>query len=435
MQTAQPTLSTWQRTSAARLPSGGLFAYVRGLSLSAYLFSLLFGFWFTSDWGTSQELRGEGFDIKRYFFFGFGVALLAHLTLGVQTWIEGPFQMLSTWVGRLLTAFCALMLLLSPISRVGFTSGLFAVATWGTALMLWLFWESNYRVLQRCLVFACWLQFAWWLVLLKKHGQPFGFGYGIGDINRNVTGTAVLAAMICGLFAVNRYLRWAAVAAAVVFIVLVTSRGSMVALATFAIVYYALNFGVPKLVAHGSIAGVAALLVILIVPRLHYLVFEKVFQVHDAGRGIGSGFTGRTEMWQQGLAAFWKNPVLGYGFRCTSYAGSGDYGGVHSAFIKVFVEAGMIGGFLIIGAMVVETIRRLRISLQLRKLQPGDMPGINLAESFRINSIACATMFLTFTIWVYDQYYINLGSPISVIFFLMLMAPTYVTDQDALIRR
>src|SRR4051794_18154250 len=131
MHTAQPTLSRWQRTSVATLPNSGFFAYVRGLSLTAYLFSLLFGFWFISDWSTQQSLRAEGFDIKRYFFFGFGAALLAHLTLGAPTWIAAPFKMLSTWVGGLLTAFCALMLFLSPISRVGFTSGLFACATWG----------------------------------------------------------------------------------------------------------------------------------------------------------------------------------------------------------------------------------------------------------------------------------------------------------------
>src|SRR4051812_23929690 len=158
MATAQPTLSTWQRAPVATLPNSGLLAYLRGLSLTAYLFSLLFGFWFISDWSTQQSLRAEGFDIKRYFYFGFGAALLAHLTLGAPTWFAAPFQMLSTSVGKFITAFCALELLLSPISNVGFTSGLFACATWGTAMMLWLFWESNYRVLQRCLAVACWVQ-------------------------------------------------------------------------------------------------------------------------------------------------------------------------------------------------------------------------------------------------------------------------------------
>src|SRR3954471_16396204 len=106
MHTAQPTYSTWQSAPAATLPNSGLLAYVRGLSLSVWLFSLLFGFWFITDWGTRQVLAAEGFDVKRYFYFGFCAVLLAHLTLGAPTWLAAPFQMVSTWVGGLLTAFC-----------------------------------------------------------------------------------------------------------------------------------------------------------------------------------------------------------------------------------------------------------------------------------------------------------------------------------------
>jgi hypothetical protein len=432
MHTAQPTPSTWQRAPIAALPNSGLLAYVRGLSLTAYLFSLLFGFWYISDWSTQQQLRSEGFDLKKYFFFGIGAALLAHLTLGAPTWIAAPFQMVSTWVGGLFTAFCLWMMVLSPVSVFGYKSAIYAAATWITALVLWLFWTSNYRVVRHSLVVACWVQFAWWLVLLKKHGMPFGLGFGIGDINRNVTGTAALAAMICGLFSPNRYLRWAAFAAALFFITIVTSRGSIVALTSFVIVYYTLQVGIFRSAAHLGILGVLAVFLAVAVPPIRETIVEKVFHLHDTGRGLGSGFTGRTAMWQQGLEWFWKNPIFGYGFR------SGDdrrFGGVHSAYIKIFLEAGLIGGFLIIGAMVVDAIRRARVALRLRKLKPGDMPGIDITESLRINAIACGTMCLTMTMWVYDQYYVNLGSPISVMLFLMLMAPTYVTNQGVLLRR
>lgn len=433
MHTAQPAPSTWQRAPIATLPNSGLLAYVRGLSLTAYLFSLLFGFWYISDWGTQQQLRSEGFDLKRYFYFGLGAALLAHLTLGAPTWLAAPFQMVSTWVGGLFTAFCCWMIVLSPVSVIGYKSALYAGATWVTGLMLWLFWTSNSRVVQRTLLVACWVQFAWWLVLLKKHGMPFGVGFSIGDINRNVTGTAALAAMICGLFWPNRYLRWAAFAAAAFFITLVTSRGSIVALTAFVIVYYSLQVGVFRSAGHFGILGVVLALVVLAVPELREAAVEKVFRLHDKGRGIGSGFTGRTEMWKEGIEWFWKNPVFGYGFR----SGSEDrrFGGIHSAYIKVFLEAGLIGGFLMIGAMVVDAIRRARVALRLRALQPSDMPGIDIKESIRLNSIACGTMALTLTMWVYDQYYVNLGSPISVMLFLMLMAPTYVTNQGVFLRR
>ena len=435
MQTAQPTFSTWQRAPAATLPDSGLLAYVRGFSLTAWLFSLLFGFWFITDWGTQQELLAEGFDVKRYFYFGFGAVLLAHLTLGMPTWVAAPFRMVSTWVGGLLTAFCCWMVLLSPISVVGVTSLIYAGATWVAAILLWLFWTSNYRVTQRSLLVACWVQFTWWMILLLKHGLPSGFGGNIGDINRNVTGTAALAALICGLFSPNRYLRWAAFAAAAFLMTIVTSRGSIVALSVFVIVYYTLHVGVFRSAAHFGALGVLVVLFVLAVPDLREAAFEKVFHVHDRGRGIGSGFTGRTAMWKQGIEWFWKKPIFGYGFRATSHGRGVGFGGVHSAYIKIFLEAGFIGGFLIIGAVAVEAIRRMRISLRLRTLAPNDLPGINIGESLRLNSIACGTMFLTLTMWVYDQYYINLGSPISVILFLMLMAPTYVTNQGIMLRR
>ena len=122
MHTAQPTLSTWQRTPAAAVPGSGLLAYARGLSFMVWMFSLSFGFWWVSDWGTQQELYAEGFDVRKYFYFGFGTMLIAHLTLGLAAWFSAPFEMLSTWAGGLVTAFCCLMLLLSPISVVGYTS-------------------------------------------------------------------------------------------------------------------------------------------------------------------------------------------------------------------------------------------------------------------------------------------------------------------------
>ena len=66
------------------------------------------------------------------------------------------------------------------------------------------------------------------------------------------------------------------------------------------------------------------------------------------------------------------------------------FGGVHSAYIKIFLEAGIIGAFLIIGAVVIEAYRRMRIAVRLGSLQPHDLPGINIADSLRLNVIACS---------------------------------------------
>jgi O-antigen ligase len=425
---------TWERTNLAVQPKYGVFAYVRGLSFAIWILSQLVGYWYISDWFVRQDLMAEGFDIKRYFYFGFGAFLIAQLTLGVQAWFAAPFQMVTTYAGGLVTAFCVWMVLLSPLSAIPTTSLVYASATWLSVLMLWLYWTNNYNVLKRCFLVACWAHFAWWLVLLVRHGLYGGFGGTIGDVNRNITGTAALAALICGLFTPNRYLRWAACAAALFFIVIVSSRGSLVALSAFSIVYFTLYGGIFRSAAVGGILGVCVLLFILAVPSVRHEVSDKVFHIHDSARGIGSGFTGRIEMWKQGLEWFWKKPVFGYGFRATSLTRGIGFGGVHSAYIKILLEAGIIGAFLIVGAVVIEAYRRMRIVLRLRVLQPHDMPGINIADSLRLNVITCSTMCLVLTMWVYDQYYINLGSPVSVMFFLMLMAPTYVSNQGNTLR-
>jgi O-antigen ligase len=424
---------TWQRTDLA-VPKAGLFAYARGLSFTVWIISQVIGYWYISDWFVHQDLLAEGFDLKKYFYVGFAAFLAAQLTLGAAAWLAGPLEMISTYAGALLTAFCIWMALLSPISEIPGTSLLYAGATWLSALMLFLFWNNNYTVLKRCLIVACWAHLGWWLVLLWRHRLYGGFGGTIGDINRNITGTAALAAMICGLFSSNRYLRWAAYFGALFFIVIVSSRGSLVALTVFSAVYFTLYGGFLRSAAFGTVLGILVLLFIMAVPAVREKVSEKVFHVHDTARGIGSGFTGRTDMWKQGIEWFWKRPVFGYGFRSTTLARHVGFGGVHSAYIKIFLEAGFIGAFMVIGAIVIEVYRRARIAIHLRSLRPQDMPGINLDDSMRVNVLTCATMCLLLTMWVYDQYYINLGSPISVMFFLMILAPTYITTRGKTLR-
>src|SRR5438045_1126375 len=145
MHSAQQTYpnTTWQRMSIAAVPQSGFFAYARGMSLAMWLLSQSYGFIFFSDWAVHQELLREGFDIKRYFYFGFAAFLLAQLTHGLSAWISAPFELARTGVGGLLTAFCFLMALLSPTSIIPKFSFIYACATYLSIVMLWLFWKNN----------------------------------------------------------------------------------------------------------------------------------------------------------------------------------------------------------------------------------------------------------------------------------------------------
>lgn len=432
MQTAA-AYSLPHRTFAAAPPRSGFIAYVRGFTLTVWLFTMLLRMWWISDWFTLQAMFEAGFNQKEYFYYGLAVAVLGHLTLGPQPWLTAPFTLLSDWTGRMFTGFCLLALCLAPMSRMPTTSGIYAIATFGVFVLLSLFWCSNFRVLERVLVATGAVLFAWLFALFAKHGLTGGFAGQIGGINRNVTSTAALAAMVCMLYSSRRLFMAAGFAGAFALIVSVSSRGSILAMGVFLAVYYSLHKGTFKALTHAVAACFLAGMALLAFTALQDIVFEGVFRVSDKARGVGSGFTGRVDMWKTALEYFWKKPVFGYGFRMSSI-GAG-FGGVHSAYLKILLEVGFVGTFFILAAACIEVVRRLRLALRLRPLGPNGMPGIDVASSFRINAISCATLCMLLTLWIYDQYYINLGSPVSIIFFLVLVAPTFITSQGVTLRK
>lgn len=433
MQTTS-TYPLWQQVSLATPERSGIVAFARGLTLTVWFFSLVVGYWWISDWFALRDLMESGYNSKQYYFYGFAIAILGHLTLGVQAWASAPFEVLSDWTGRLITVYCLLMLCLAPFSIVPKASAIYSAATLVVIVLLWLFWSSNYRVLERVLVITGGVLFAWLLILLRHNGLSGGFGGAIGGVNRNATATAALAAMVCALFSHRKSVRWVAFGSAVFFAVIVSSRGSIVALSAFVLVYYCLYKGLTRGLLAFLGGVLAAGVIIMLSPRLQDILFEQIFHMHDRDRGLGSGFTGRTAFWMQALEGFKKSPIIGYGFRSASLGGSDDIGSVHSGWIKVFVEGGVVGGTLIALTIAVESIRRLRVVLRLRKVKLGQMPGIDLANSLHLNIVACATLCMISVLWIYEQIYINLGSAVSLVFFIVLTAPTYITTRGVTLR-
>jgi O-antigen ligase len=113
----------------------------------------------------------------------------------------------------------------------------------------------------------------------------------------------------------RRSIRMAAIAASLLIAMLVTSRGTIVALGAFLAVYYWINKGTLKATAY-ALGGLLVLSILLMASAsLRDLLIEDVMRLHDPARGIGSGFTGRVEYWKQAIDAFWEHPVFGYGFR------------------------------------------------------------------------------------------------------------------------
>ncbi len=411
---------------------GSLLAYLRAGSLSIWMFSLVWQFWAIVDWDALQEQFREGSDIKRDFLIGFAVCLAAHLTLGITAWITAPFKILSTWSGRLFTAFCALTFVLSPISLVFLTTAFYALGTWGVYLLLYLYWQSDYRTVQRMLVVAGWVVLAWLFLLAFKNGLQLGLG--IGGVNRNTTAAAALGGMICCMTSPMKSIRWAAIVAGAFMAVSVNSRGTIVAMAVFFVVYHTCYKGTWRAAIHVSLAAVLAAAIMVAVPALNKILFERILMLHDSARGIGNGFSGRVEAWKQAFASFWDNPIFGVGFRATTHHTHGEYGSIHSGYLKILVETGFVGAFLVIGATLTEAVRRFRFAIRFRNMPEQAAPTVDIPNTTRINAVACGTIFMMLAFWVYEQTYINIGNAIAIVFFLMMVAPTYITKQGETVR-
>jgi O-antigen ligase len=422
--------------AAAGPQSGSLLTYLRTGSLTVWFFFLIMRYWWLSDWLAIQEEFRSGVEVRTYYMIGISVALIAHLTLGIGAWFAAPFTVIGTWSGRLFTMFCLVALLTSPLSLVPQSSALYAVATWAVFALLCLYWQNDYRIARRMVVVTGLVVLTWMYLLLLRHGWSFGSSGGvIGGINRNTTGLAALGGTVCCMMSSSKSIRWFAIVAGALIALLVTSRGTLVAFGAFFTVYYVINKGTIKAGWHAFLVFALVLMVLLASASLRDVLFEDVMRLHDKARGIGSGFTGRIEFWKQALDSFWERPIIGYGFRATTHGGGGDYGAIHSGYIKILVETGLVGGILVISAVIIELIRRFRLAIQFRNMAPQAAPGIDVVETTRVNSVACAMLALTMTIWVYDQLYINLGSVISLLFFLMMAAPAYITTQGVGLRR
>jgi O-antigen ligase len=171
-----------------------------------------------------------------------------------------------------------------------------------------------------------------------------------------------------------------------------------------------------------------AVSVLLVSSYLQQVVFEDVMRLNDPARGLGSGLTGRVESWQQGLEKFWERPLFGHGFRA-QISGEGQGLGAHGGYVTMLIEAGIFGTLLAVAAIIFEAIRRINRARTLRSAPAAAWTGVDVEESLRLNTIVCCTMFTMLTYWIYEPVYLNLGTVMSVVFFLMLAAPEFVPSR------
>src|SRR5713226_2050746 len=78
-------------------------------------------------------------------------------------------------------------------------------------------------------------------------------------------------------------------------------------------------------------------------------VTERVLMTYEEGQGLDHSAGERMTLWEDAMQVIGSNPVIGTGFDTYKFMGRvGDFGDTHNYYVKVLVEMGVVGLFLLL---------------------------------------------------------------------------------------
>lgn len=422
----QAQLHPWGVQTRPRVQTGALGDYFRGFAIIIWLFLLTVSFWWIATWKDTFAVRESGFD-KNLQYIGGAILVFAHLTLGMTVLVNHFTQFFATTKGRLLGGFCLIALALSPLSLAPVRTALYSLSTLAVFLVCSVAWTVDYERFRRIMFIAGVVLLGFLMLLVVHHGMG---KTSVGGIQRNRYSQTAFAGMICVFLsrARSRYI-WFAIAVGLS--LLVNSRGTLLVLGVFSVVYLTLKYGMGRgilVTLMLAVGGVMLLAIPKIGRQASEAVVQKVARVNEAGRGLGSGFSGRVDTWQEGLRVFARSPAIGHGFRTRVGGLSGDEYMAHSGYINMLADVGLLGSALIVGALAFDFLKRFSV-IQKIKRQFGAAPPPIFTDTLELNLTVCAFFAAESILWLFEPLYFNLGATLSVLFIFMVMAP-YVVGRE-----
>jgi O-antigen ligase len=274
----------------------------------------------------------------------------------------------------------------------------YTVALIATIVALSLIFTMPAEAVARCLGGAAVVFVVFGVSAIALFGWPQG--RQVGPIHPNFFGSVMLSAFIFSQFREGAFfllLRIIAFGLAIAVSTRFALIGSLLAFLVFEITYNPFNLKLLLL----SLLAVAC-----------FLVFNQqivdVLALDDPARGVGSGFTGRDEEWAFALSEIADNP-FGMGFKRPSAVAAG-----HNGYLKILLEFGIIGGGLIIAAVVSIVLRALFEAI------------VNFREDSRLRRFASARagglVALLFATFFQPQMF-NLGDVHGISLMLLLFRP------------
>ena len=294
----------------------------------------------------------------------------------------------------------------------------YSIATYITVLFFSRLWMEEWRRLRIGLLLLGVILFTLMAAAVLFHGMPKN--RWIGGINPNQFAGLALTAMVV-LFFQSVKIRVIAVLFALSSVLLVNSRGGLLAVFDFVLFYIFLS-----LIGRRTLNQLFVLISFISLIFLSLAVFGdeiwaqvvSITKMYDPNRGFGSGLTGRSQNWDVILNMISERPFVGYGFRTENVMTLL----IHNAYLKLFLQVGLFSGVIFVLLSIIQGWRMASLCI---RYAPTDE---NTANIYRV--IASA-IFMIMVNGLLESVMINIGFPLPILFLFFLVTPKNYTSHKA----
>ncbi len=241
---------------------------------------------------------------------------------------------------------------------------------------------------------------------LGNHALLTGFIFGSGSL--------LLARR--AYLAEGRLERYAMIGGALlswIFLMAASARSSLVALMVATAFALFVELHLLRRLSSKRLALLAGIVVILAVMYFGFAgsYISDILQLNSAYRGVGTGATGRTDLWMRGVQTLVSDPALaafGGGLRSSDEEIIGFF--VENSYLTTLLDSGIFAGFAMILCLFYSPIQALRLPRS--------------SASGGRNSLMFLPSFLVFPLvqCFYIRNYVGIGNPISLLILFMLMS-------------
>jgi hypothetical protein len=232
-----------------------------------------------------------------------------------------------------------------------------------------------------------------------------GYIFGAGSI-------LLVRRFLLGKRATERLVMAAGALCCCLFVLAASARSSLIGMAAAAGVGILLEYGVRRFFASiwVKLATIGAVVLGLAFSDRISGYFIHMLELDSDTRGIGTGGSGRTELWARGLSVFFGDPAVflfGGGFRSSSTDLIGF--STESSYITILLDGGLFMGMAVIVAFAYSPIKAL---------------GLTPSQNRHDSSLVLLAAFLTFCIVesIFNRYLLAIGNPTSLLSLMVVIS-------------